>query len=111
MPYSAHFRKSTLGRATVITFEDCVEIEKARAAALTARGFTPGVPRLQIYQKSDAGGMGVHEHAYAYAAGAVIDQIDRALCGGAGQPDRVAVEDAIAKTCARLGCRGQQTTT
>ena len=36
------------GRATVVTWEDCVEIEKARAAALKARGFTPGVPRLQI---------------------------------------------------------------
>ena len=55
------------GRATVITWDDCVEIEKARAAALTARGFTPGVPRVQIYQRGDKGGMDAHEHAYTYA--------------------------------------------
>ena len=96
------------GRATVVTWEDCAEIEKARAAALAAaRGFTPGVPRLKIYQKESAGGMGAHEHAYSYAAAALCDQIDRALCGGKGQPDRLAVEEALAKTCMRLGCRGE----
>jgi len=37
---------------------------------------------------------------------ALRDQIDRALCGREGEPARAMVEEAIAKTCYRLGCRG-----
>ena len=47
-----------------------------------------------------------HEHAYSWAAAALCDQIDRALCAPRGAPERVAVEDGLAETCARLGCRG-----
>ena len=95
------------GRATVITWEDCVEIEKARAAAMRARGFTPGVPRVQMYTPLKSGGMG-HEHAYTYAAAALCDQFDRALCGGKGEPARLAVEDAIVSACTRLGGGARQ---
>ena len=94
------------GRSTVITWEDCKHIETARAEALVARGFSASVPRLQIYQTWEEGGMGEHEHAYCYAAAAICDQIDRALSGGKGQPDKEAVELALAQTAARLGCAG-----
>ena len=47
-----------------------------------------------------------HEHAYAIGVAALRDQIDRAPCGMEGEPARAAVEDAIASTCRRLGCRG-----
>ena len=86
----------------MITWDDCKTIETARAEALVARGFSSSVPRLQIYQSWEEGGMGAHEHAYCYAAAALCDQIDRALCGGKGQPDREAVESALAHTAARL---------
>ena len=92
-------------RSTALTWGDAVQIEKARVAALRARGFTEGVPRLQIYDTHARGGMG-HEHAYAVGVAALRDQIDRALCGRDGEPARAAVEEAIAKTCRRLGCRG-----
>ena len=95
---------SYYARSTVVTWSDCVTIEKARIAVLRARGFTAGVPRSVVY---DARGAGLgHVHVYAYAAAALCDQVDRALCGHEGQPARLAVEDALASTCARLGCRG-----
>ena len=89
-------------RSTVLTWADCVQIEQARAAALRAAGYTTGVPRVQMYKTPAFGGMN-HEHAYAYASAALCDQIDRALSGGDGEPARIAVEDALASTCARLG--------
>ena len=91
-------------RSTVITWEDCVKIEHARVAALQAKGVTEGVPRRQIYGSPTHAEMG-HEHAYVIAAAALRDQIDRALCGREGEPARAVVEEAIAKTCYRLGCR------
>ena len=93
------------GRSSAITWSDCASIEEARVAALRARGFSLGVPRLAIFDTVGRGGLG-HEHTFAVATAALRDQIDRALCGRAGEPARAAVEDAIAKTCLRLGCRG-----
>ena len=92
-------------RSTVLTWEDCVTIEQARVAALQAKGVTEGVPRRQIFGSPEHAEMG-HEHAYVIAAAALRDQIDRALCGREGEPARAVVEEAIAKTCYRLGCRG-----
>ena len=43
---------------------------------------------------------------YRVAAAALIDQIDRALCGAEGEPHRAAVKSAIVGACRRLGCRG-----
>ena len=95
------------GRATVIRWEDCVEIEKARAAAMRARGFTPGVPRTQMYKSHKYGGMG-HEHAYTYAAAELCDQIDRALCVARGEPARLAVRGCNDKCVLQAGrwCAG-----
>ena len=45
------------------------------------------------------------EHAYTYAAAALIDQVDRALSAVEGEPARVAVEGSLAHTLRRLGCR------
>ena len=59
-------------------------------------------PRVQIYALADEGGFGV-THSYAHAGAAVIDQIDLALCGELGEPDRIAVEAAIASAAIRLG--------
>ena len=44
------------------------------------------------------------EHAYTYAAAALIDQVDRALSAVEGEPARVAVESSLAHTLRRLGC-------
>ena len=56
------------GRSTVITWEDCQResIEQVRASALNAKGYSVGIPRLQIYDLKERGGMGM-EHAYTYA--------------------------------------------
>ena len=70
---------------------DCKAIEGARAVAMQQRGFSPSVPHLQIYAKARDGGL-QHEHAYRVAAAALIDQIDRALCGAEGEPHRAAVK-------------------
>ena len=45
------------------------------------------------------------EHAYTYAAAALIDQRDRALSAVEGEPARVAVESSLAHTLRRLGCQ------
>ena len=41
-------------------------------------------PALQMYVRASDGGLG-REHPYAMAAAATVDQVDRALCGGAGE--------------------------
>ena len=93
------------GRSTILTWDDCKAIEASRVLALRQRGYTPGIPQVQIYETPEEGGMG-HEHAYAIAAAALIDQVDRALCARDGEPHRIAVIAAIEQTCYRLGCRG-----
>ena len=93
------------GRSTPLSMADCKAIEGARAVAMQQRGFSPSVPHLQIYANARDGGL-QHEHAYRVAAAAVIDQIDRALCGAEGEPHRAAVKSAIVGACRRLGCRG-----
>ena len=93
------------GRSTPLSMADCKAIEGARAVAMQQRGFSPSVPHLQIYANARDGGL-QHEHAYRVAAAALIDQIDRALCGAEGEPHRAAVKSAIVGACRRLGCRG-----
>ena len=93
------------GRSTSLTWDNSIQIEKARVQAVKGRGFTEGVPRLSLYDTVGRGGIG-HEHAYSIGLAAMRDQIDRALCGREGEPARAAVEDAIARTCRNLGCRG-----
>ena len=58
--------------------------------------------RLQVYAPEAAGGLG-EGHPYAWAAEALIDQVDRALSGGPDEPARVAMEAAIAAAAVRLG--------
>ena len=92
------------GRAAVIRWEDAEAIERARAEALRKRGFTTAKPRVLMYTGRETGLE--HVHAYAYAAAALCDQVERALEGGEGEAARVVVEAELASTCARLGCRG-----
>ena len=75
-----------------------------RAGALNAKGYSVGIPRLQIYDLKERGGMGM-EHAYTntYAAAALIDQVDRALSAVEGEPARVAVESSLAHTLRSAG--------
>ena len=80
----------------MITWEACQKIEAVRAAVLRAKGRAPGTPRLQIFASYEEGGMGAHQHAYVYAAAAIVDQFDRNLCAPEGTPGRVAVETAKA---------------
>ena len=94
------------GRATPFTWGDCERMEQARAYALRLRGFSPGVPKLQIYAEHPEGGLG-HHHVYRVAAAALMAQVDRALSGADGEPQRAAVQSAIVETCKRLGCRGE----
>ena len=91
-------------RSTILRWEDAEAIEAARAQAMRTAGYSPGVPRTQLYEPEDMGGH-AHQHVYAISAAAYIDQIDRALCGHFGEPHTGVVADAIARTCHRLGCR------
>ena len=91
------------GRSTVITWEDAVQIENARGEALRAKGFTTGLPKATLYANRGSGLE--HTHAYAMAAAALCDQVERALQGGEGVAARAVVEAELANTCARLGCR------
>ena len=43
------------------------------------------------------------EHAYTYAAAALIDQVDRALSAVEGEPARVAVESSLVHTFEEAG--------
>ena len=88
------------GRSTVIRRVDAEEIETVRIATLRARGYL-GAETAQAYDDHGAR----HRHTYTHAAAALVDQIDRAMAGGQGEPARVAVESAMAATLMRLGCR------
>jgi hypothetical protein len=78
------------GRSTSLRWKDCEAIERARTAAMTRRGFSAGRPKLQMYADAEEGGL-QHAHVYRVAAAALVDQIDRALCGYDGEPHREAV--------------------
>jgi hypothetical protein len=52
------------GRSTVLRWEDCVAIEAARAIAMRQRGFSAGVPYVQMYAAHAAGGL---QHAPPFA--------------------------------------------
>ena len=91
-------------RSTPLRWEDAEAIETARAHAMRRAGYAPSEPRLQLYEHEQEGGL-AHKHAYAVAAAAYLDQIDRALCGHEGEPHREAVTCMVAETCWRLGCR------
>jgi len=91
-----------VGRNTPLTWEASEQIEQTRLRALMRRKLCPGKPKLQAY--TDKGGLN-HEHTYAAAAAAYVDQIDRILCGGEGEPARNLLEASIARTAWRLGCR------
>jgi hypothetical protein len=92
------------GRAVVLTWTDAVAIEEARAQVLRAKHVTTALPRATMYAGRESG-LG-HEHAYAHAAAALCDQVERAIEGGEGEAARVVVEAELANVCARLGCRG-----
>ena len=90
------------GRATPIGMVACEQIEVARRRGLAANGHRSyNGSKEQTYDPVVEGGAGVR-HSYAVAGAAFVDQIDRALCGEEGRPDRTAIEAAIAQTCVRL---------
>ena len=66
------------GRGSVITYEDCVTIETAKTEVLKAQHIAVAIPRAVAYNTAHGGGIEM-SHAYAFAGGALIDQIDRAL--------------------------------
>ena len=94
------------GRACVLTWEDMQKVEMARASAIQRATGIWMVPRRLLWGAEEMGGMG-RRHLYARAAEALFDQFDRMLSGGAGEPGRAVVENMIADTCWRLGCRGR----
>ena len=91
-------------RATPMAWRDCEEIEMAKRRALRAAGLGPAEPAGAWYLEKQAGGMG-HTHVYQIAAGAYVDQVDRALRGECGRPVRAAMADRIAAMGKRRGCR------
>jgi hypothetical protein len=93
------------GRSTPLRMDDMQAAEAARAVAVQQRRFTPGTPHLQIYANVSDGGL-QHEHAYRMAAAALVDQVDRAMCGAEGEPHRAAGKSAMRQVSWRLGCRG-----
>ena len=66
------------GRSTPLTMEDCIKIEAEKARVFRAQHFVVAEPRSIMYDTLHAGGMN-EEHAYATAAAAIVDQVDRAL--------------------------------
>ena len=90
-------------RSTPMTWKGCQQIEAVRAEVMARRNICASTPRAAIYLPGEAGGAG-HMHAYQYAAAAYIDQFNRALGGGLGEPVRTAVSERVAETCKRLGC-------
>ena len=93
------------GRSTVIREDDAEQVERVRIGALRAREYA-GPRAEQVYDVYGAG----HKHTYTHAAAALVDQVDRAMGGGLGEPARVAVESAMATTLRRLGCRTEDPT-
>jgi ribonuclease HI len=93
------------GRATPMRWEDMEKVEQERRKVLKNRGYARSVPRARCYTNTRRGGMEV-QHAYVVAAAALVDQVDRMLCGGSGAPARRVIEAAISSTMWRLGCRG-----
>ena len=94
------------GRAVPLTWGDAVEIEEARAQVLRAKGLTTALARATMYEGRESG-LG-HEHAYAYAAAALCDQVERALEGGEGEAARVVVEGWRRRTCFTWGWYGKR---
>ena len=93
------------GRSTPITYDTCARIETARAKVLKRAGVGGGKHRAPLYLPMEAGGMGL-THAYQIAAAAYLDQFERALEAGAGEPAREAVEGAIREKAKEKGYHG-----
>ena len=93
------------GRSTPLGWTECNKIEAARMAALRRAGLAGGRRRAPIYLPEEAGGLG-HVHSYQVAAAALMDEFERAINAGPGEPAREAVEGAIAAAGLRLGVQG-----
>ena len=94
------------GRSTPIDYATCERIETTRAKVLKRAGVGGGKHKAPLYLPPEAGGMGL-THAYQIAAAAYLDQFERALEAGDGEPAREAVEGAIAEKARARGHRGK----
>ena len=91
------------GRTVPLSWADCEQIEVDRRKAYSRLGHRHRLAaRVQVYAEGAHGGYGVI-HLYAHAGAAVFDQVDLALSGELGEPDRLYVEAQIAMTGVRLG--------
>ena len=93
------------GRATVIGWEACEEIEQVRYEVLKQRGFASGETHLQIHSDRNAGGLD-HRHAYQHATAVLVDELERAMGALQTTPANVAITAHIKATCTRLGWLG-----
>ena len=83
-------------RSTPMDWNTCQEIEAVRAEVMAKRDFTGKIKKCKapIFNTTEGAGMG-HIHAYQVAAASFIDQFDRALNAGKGEPAHEAVSEAI----------------
>ena len=93
------------GRSTPIGWKECNKIEAARMSALKRAGLAGGRRRAPIYMPEEAGGLG-HIHSYQIAAAALMDEFERAVNAGPGEPAKEAVEGALEEAGRRLGVLG-----
>ena len=93
------------GRSTPLGWAECNKIEAARMAALRRAGLAGGRRRAPIYLPEEAGGLG-HVHSYQVAAAALMDEFERAINAGPGEPAKEAVEGALEAARVRLGVQG-----
>ena len=93
------------GRSTPIGWEECNRIEQARVTALKRAGLAGGRRRAMLYLPEEAGGLG-HIHSYQVAAAALMDEFERAVNAGPGEPAKEAVEGAMEEARLRLGVEG-----
>ena len=92
-------------RGTILTEDDCMAIETARIKAIRNSRHAPAHPRLQVYTKTNEGGMGSN-HTYTIAMAAWITETSNALSAPNGNPAGLMARRLLALTADRLGCEG-----
>ena len=95
------------GRSTPLTMEDCITIEAEKVRVFQAQHYMIAEPRSIMYDTYHAGGIN-EQHAYATAAAAIIDQVDRALYEPRESATYRIAHAALKETVLRLGGRPRQ---
>ena len=92
-------------RGTILTEDDRSAIEIARIEAIRNSRHAPTLPRLQVYTKTNEGGIG-SSHTYTTEMAAWIIETSNALNATNGNPAGLIARRRIALPADRLGCEG-----